>query len=42
MVRGTTTTWEQGPMKELVRMKKEHAATEQRLKRTKKERGWID
>ncbi len=29
-------------MKELARMKKEHAATEERLKRMKKERGWID
>ncbi len=29
-------------LKELARMKKEHAATEERLKRMKKERGWID
>jgi len=29
-------------MRELARMRQEHAATEERLKRTKKERGWID
>ncbi len=29
-------------LKELARMKKEHAATEERLKQMKKERGWID
>jgi len=39
---GTGATSEQGPVKELVRLKKEHAATEERLKRMKKEGGWID
>ncbi len=29
-------------MRELARMKKEHAATEERLKRMKKEKGWVD
>jgi len=29
-------------LKELARMKKENAATEERLRRMKKERGWID
>ncbi len=29
-------------MKELARMKKEHAATEERLRKLKKEFGWID
>jgi len=29
-------------MRELARMRKEHAATEERLKRMKKERGWVD
>ncbi len=29
-------------LKELARMRREHAATEERLKRMKKERGWID
>ena len=29
-------------MRELARMKQEHAATEERLKQMKKERGWLD
>jgi len=29
-------------LKELARMRREHAATEERLKRMKKESGWID
>ncbi len=29
-------------MQELARMKKEHAATEERLRKLKKEFGWID
>jgi len=29
-------------MRELARMKKEHAATEERLRQRKKEFGWID
>ena len=29
-------------LKELAQMKKEHAATEERLKRMKKEMGWIE